>query len=291
MTHGSTGSGWSQLRQALEELDRLPAMPEMARRLLQIHANPYATVDELTATLALDPSLAAQLMRHARSPLFGWRGSIDTLDDAIIKVLGFHLTLNMALGIALSGSLRMQRDGSLGLDAFWIHALSCATLCHDLGRRMPAEIRPPAGLPYLCGLLHNFGLLLTGHLFPQLLQRIETAWDAIPGSSLTGVELEILGTTHAEIGAWLMEQWHLPPEVITTVREHHNDQYSGINALYPRLVRVANHLLGEVEVEEQELDSRLLESLSLTEREIEEVLAQLELHIADLESLAARLAA
>lgn len=231
------------IRKCVERIERLPTMPEMANRLLRLHNNPKATIEELTDIVQVDPSLTAQVLRYARSAFFGFRGKVDTLPQAITRVLGFDTVLNMALGLAASRTFRNPADGPLGLQAFWRHAAYSAALAQALanviGHRLPLQ----PGLAYLCGLLHNFGFLLAGHLFRAeffLLNRVVAANPQIP---VALIERRVLGIEHTQLGAMLMSAWNMPEPVIVACREHHDEFYAGQHAEYAQLMLCVDHLL------------------------------------------------
>lgn len=48
-----------------------------------------------------DPALAAQVVSWAASPYYASPGKIRSVEDAIVRVLGFDLVINLALGLAL----------------------------------------------------------------------------------------------------------------------------------------------------------------------------------------------
>ena len=240
------------IRRRIEQVYELPPMPVMARRVLQLRNNPDASIAELAGIVELDPSLAAQVLRYAVSPFYAYRGAISSIHDAITRVLGFDMVMNMALGLATGKSFRNPCDGPLGLHAFWRHAVYSATLVQALAKRMPRDSRPQPGMAYLAGLLHNFGFLLLGHLFAPEFKLLNKLMAAHPESPVTALEKCVLGMGqaqnllemgHAQIGAWLMQSWQMPDEIIVTLREHHNGQYDGEHAQFPHLVMLADHVL------------------------------------------------
>ena len=155
------------IKSRIARLKRLPPMPEMAQKIVQLNSDPNASVKDLVSVVELDPSLTAQVMRYSSSPFFGYRGKVDSVHTAVSRVLGYNMVMNLALGVTAARSFKMPRNVPLGLDAFWHHAIYSAAMVQALSSALPAEIRPPAGLAYLAGLLHNFGHLLLGHLFKQ----------------------------------------------------------------------------------------------------------------------------
>lgn len=221
----------------------LPAMPEMAHRLLRLRNNPKGTIADLAAIVETDPSLGAQVIRYATSAYFGYRGRVDSIDQAITRVLGFETVLNMALGIAAGKTFRIPRDGPIGLNAFWRHAIYSAALCQSLAGLAPRGLGLKRGMAYLAGLLHNIGFLLLGHLFKPEFYLLNKTLELNPDVPVTLIERRVLGIDHTQLGSTLMEAWGMPDEVVAAVREHHNELYRDDHAAYANLVMLADQLL------------------------------------------------
>lgn len=282
------------LRQQVLHLRELPAMPDTAQRLLLVKGRRDADVEELARIIDEDPSLAAQLLRYARLSAFGYGNRITSTQKAIAQVVGFDTALHMALGLSLGKTLRCPQYGPLGLYAFWQHALHSATLVQSICAHIPGAMRPSAGIAYLSGLLHNFGFLLLGHLQPREFTTLNNF--AMHGRSLPVLDLEthLLGIRHDELGAWLMQAWNLPEEILVAVREHHYADYDGQHAAYAKLVLLADRLLarhGMGDVLLTDLPPPVLSSLSLNEAQCTQALERVLEMTPELESMAAQMAA
>jgi HD-like signal output (HDOD) protein/prolyl-tRNA editing enzyme YbaK/EbsC (Cys-tRNA(Pro) deacylase) len=238
----------------LDKLQRLPAMPALAMKLLQQTMNPDCQVAALAETIELDPSVSTQILRYASSPYFGYRGRIDSVQDAITRVLGIEMVRNIALGIASSKAFDVPQNGPLGIKAYWKHALYSAVVAQSLAKKMnrPSLINPSKA--YLCGLLHNLGVLLVGHLFPQAFKLLNHEVARCPQSALHDIERDLviggdsqqfIRLGHDHIGGYLLERWRLPEEVIATAYFHHDENYVGDHQDYVRLIQLTNHLLAE----------------------------------------------
>lgn len=291
-----------EIRRKIERVYELPPMPEMARQVLELRQNPDADIADLAEIVELDPSLAAQVVRYASSPFYGYRGKINSIHDAITRVLGFDLVMNMALGLATGKSFSNLCDGPLGLKAFWRHAVYSAALAQAIVRKMPREKRPEMGMAYLAGLLHNFGFLLLGHLFPPEFKLLNKLVIAHPDSPVTALEKcvlgmgqaqEVLEMGHAQMGAWLMQSWKMPDEIVVTVREHHNPDYAGDHAVYAHLVLLTDHLLkrhGIGDAADGELPAASLNRVGVGEEQLAELTEDLIDNSGDLDSMARNLA-
>ncbi len=231
------------IRRQIQRMEQLPAMPEMAHELLILRNRDSATIRDLGNILDRDPSLTAQIIGYAHSSYFGYRGPLDTIEQAIARVLGFDTAINMALGIAAGKSFQTPRDGPLGLYAFWRHAIYSAALCQALAALLPRTLGIRRGTAYLAGLLHNLGFLLLGHRFKPEFFLLNKTVELNPDIPVTLIEKRLLGIDHCEMGAVLLASWGLPEEIIIAAQAHHNEQYSGRHAHYAHLVLLADQLL------------------------------------------------
>ncbi|RLT88548.1 MAG: HDOD domain-containing protein [Ketobacter sp. GenoA1] len=239
---------------ALDNLDRLPSIPVLAMQLLEQASSEQTTAAELASTIEMDPSVTAQVMRYAGSPYFGYRGNLDSVQDAITRVLGFELVSNIALAIASSKAFNVPQEGPLGMRAFWKHALYTAVLAQSLAKKInrPQTLNPPRA--YLCGLLHNIGVLLSGHLFPQEFRLLNHEMERYPQRSLSDIEQNLVITGdvqrfirlgHDHLGGYLLEKWRLPQAVSTCAYYHHDAEYVGEHAEYVMLIQLCNRLLAQ----------------------------------------------
>jgi HD-like signal output (HDOD) protein/prolyl-tRNA editing enzyme YbaK/EbsC (Cys-tRNA(Pro) deacylase) len=256
------------IKKRIQQLRELPAMPQLAIKLVELRADPNVNAEKLGKLVELDPSLAAQVIRYARSPFFSYQGKVDSIQTAISRVLGFEMVMNLALGIATARPFKIPVIGPLGLNAFWRHATYSAALVQALGRELPRSSRPPAGLSYLAGLLHNFGFLLLGHLFKREFCTLNNSISDNPNTPILEQERAVLGIEHGELGSWLLERWNMPEEVIVAVRHHHQEDYDGPHAVYPRLVLLADRMLkghGIGDAPTHDVPNHLLGTLGLQE--------------------------
>lgn len=157
----------ADMRQRIENTTQLPPMPSLAHKILQLNANPYAHAEDLAKLLEKDPSLTAQIVRYAQSPFFGYQSKVASVRQAISLVLGYDMVMNIALGFAVGRPFNIPMEGPLGLRDFWRHSIYSASLSQALCDFMPRGTPFQPGMAYLTGLLHNFGLLILGHLFPK----------------------------------------------------------------------------------------------------------------------------
>jgi HD-like signal output (HDOD) protein len=244
------------LKARLKSIYRLPPMPDMAVKILKLTTDKRSSVDSLAAVIEQDPSLAAQMVKEASSPLYGFKGQIQSVKEAVVRVLGFERVCQIAMAIAAARAFDVPAEGRLGLQQLWRHALHSAVLAQKLALQMSRQDLDPA-LVYLSALLHNFGLLLMGHMFRPDYLLLSSKADQEPETELASVEQhalgmggarELVGLGHGKLGAILLQQWNLPPEAVAVARHHQHPGYEGPHQDYIVLVQLANCLLKELQL-------------------------------------------
>jgi len=267
-----------RVKQRLEDTLGLPAFSQTTQKLLLLRSDPSADVDRLLSVIRVDPSLSAQVMSWAVSPYYAAPGRIESVDDAVIRVLGFDLVVNLALGVAMGKVMQIPGNSVRGATPFWLQSVTMATLAERLAKSMPAAIRPKPGLVYLSGLLNNFGYLLLAHLFPPQFSTLTRYIEANPHMPYELVEQQVLNLTREQVGAWLLESWSIPSEVCFAVRYQNHPEIEGDAAVYARLLHLANCLLrqkGLCDGPLIDLDPQLLEQLQLKSSTVDSCLSDL----------------
>ncbi|MFO7593842.1 MAG: HDOD domain-containing protein [Pseudomonadota bacterium] len=293
--HSGTGSSLDEravksMRRQVQTVEDLPAMPGLAHELIRIRNNPYAHASELAAVIEQDPSLSAQLLRYASV----YQGEIESVEQVIVRVLGMDAVLDIAFGLSLGRAFNNPKGGPLGLENFWRHSVYCAALTQALCNSMDYSRRPPAGTAYLAGLLHNFGILLLGHLFPAQFESLNKAVEREPQRNILELERESIGVAHTDLGMWLMQSWEMPTEIIEAVSGHHDPARSGDFSTYANLVYISNALLkrhGIGDAVSKDIPQDLCERFGLTEEQLEAALTTVMQGQGELEVMAARMAA
>lgn len=258
-----------RIRQRLSETVTIPPLSDTVQRIIVLRADPSHTLAELSAIVEEDPSLAAQIIRWANSPYFGMPSQIRSVKDAVIRVLGADLVINLALGLSLGKSLQIEHAG-IDIGAYWIQTIMCATVMEILVGTIPADRRPSPATAYLVGLFHNFGYLILAHVFPPHSVLVNRYLEVNAGTHHHSIEKHLLGVTREQINAWLMRDWDLPEDLCDALRHVH----TGTGSVYAQLCFVTCHLLHEQGMCEQPmlpLSSQILDDLHFSLEEAREV--------------------
>lgn len=283
-TAASVPTSLDGVMRKLQRVHQLPPMPETAVRIMHLTSDPESDVFQLAELIERDPSLAAQVMRYARSALFAYRGELSSVKDAVNIVLGFDRVAQLSMGISAAKAFNIPQDGPFGLTKFWQHALYNGVLSQALALLANPDLLVDDKQAYLSGLLHNFGLLLLGHLFPPEFKMLNRLRETNPDASLQEIEGQVFGMGgaqdimsigHAAVGASLLKMWGLPETSIIVASKHTQANYTGAHDVYVSLVQLSNYYLAQHGVGDEPITYEpgpLLEKLGIHEEQAEQLI-------------------
>ncbi|MBX3705605.1 MAG: HDOD domain-containing protein [Pseudomonadales bacterium] len=268
-----------RIRQRLDETLQIPPLPMNVRQIMELQADPDCELRDVVVVVESDPSLAARIVGWANSAFYSPRSPARGVGDAINRVLGIRTALNMALGISLSGSLRMPATQVAGAPPFWLEALLTASTLEALASASRLPGAPAPGDAYLVGLLANFGTLVIGHVFPQHYERICRLQEANRHLTHAHVDQHVLQLPREVIAAALLESWDLPLSVTEPIRFQLVPDYAGTSDMQLQFLRLARDLLaaeGLIEPPDRTLPVADPEALGVSDRGLATVMQRLQ---------------
>ncbi|MDO6444066.1 aminoacyl-tRNA deacylase and HDOD domain-containing protein [Marinobacter sp. 2_MG-2023] len=262
-----------RIQQRLEDTLELPPLPETAQRIIHLRVNPNAVMGDLVDIVESDPSLAAQVVSWASSSFYAAAGQVRSVHDAVSRVLGFDMVMNLAMGLSLGRTLKPPQDHPDGYVDYWQQAIWQAQSAGVLASMMPRGERPVFGLAYLAGLLHNFGYLLLAQVFPPHFKLVCRSLEVNSTIDSSVTEHYLLGITREQIAAQLMENWSMPEEVTLALRYQKHRGYKGDHWVYARLLWLGRQLLTERGIAlgaSESIGEEVFEELGLDRKQVEE---------------------
>jgi len=251
----------------LLEVQDLPTLPEVMTKILDAVEDEQSSADDLTHLLECDHAISARLLRLANSAFYGLRFPADSIQRAVV-VVGFDAIRHLALATSVFDAFSGREQFALDPQDFWMHSLGTAKTAQLLCKRH-CPVDSPEGV-FTAGLLHDIGkyllALVAKDTYRQVVQTAQAS-----GRLLRDVELEMLHTTHTEVGTWIADRWRLPDLLKDTIANlAHAATYSGRHKTEVAAVALANDLSRMAGIgcagdpADGPLDNALLESLGLT---------------------------
>ncbi|HEY1150155.1 MAG TPA: HDOD domain-containing protein [Pseudoduganella sp.] len=216
---------------------RLPAMPQILIKLIELLQADDAGMPELAALIAKDAGMTSKILAVANSSAYQRHNRTVGLEQALVS-LGTDMIKTLVISESVFQTFNnFPHSGSTDLRAFWKGSLTTAVIARDIARAMDY---PHVEEAYLAGLLHNVGRLALLSTAPKEYAYNFTARD---DEELCAVEQRTLEITHTEAGAWLIERWNLDSFLADSVLYHH-EPVTRLESAHPliRIVRLAHHL-------------------------------------------------
>lgn len=204
------------LRAVIGKLGVLPSAPGVYHELAALLGCADASVDAVAAVVERDVALCARVLQVASSSFFGSDRPLRSIAEAV-SCIGIEMLGGLALSSHALGLAGERLPAEFSLAELQRHSLAVARTARDLATTPEA-----AGDAFLAGLVHDIGAIIIAMALPEMHSEI-TLQLREPGATRSAIERRLLGTSHAEIGAYLLGLWGLPLAIIDAVAHHHDD--------------------------------------------------------------------
>ena len=199
------------MRELVGGVKDLPARPTVYFQLRSALANPSSSMRHVARVVERDAGITGRLLRSVNNAFFAPAQRITSVEQAVTH-LGTEMLTGLVLSLECFGNFEdtlaecslvpssLERKGFLA-------ATIASSLLTDRTQQQDA---------FLSALLHDSGLLLAAARKPKLVANaVELA--KADGISLATAERKLWGTSHAEIGAYLLGLWGLPYTIVEGV--------------------------------------------------------------------------
>jgi len=203
------------LRTIVGRIQRLPAVPAVYARLRAVMAQPDVSVQKIAAIIHEDPAIAAKVLQVANSAFFRLSRRVTRIDQAVGH-LGFNAVRTLVLSAEVFSVWRRDTaPPGLEPERLQQRAQRVAGAARVLSAGMPI-----ADDALLAGLFHNIGYWVLLQECPDELRRAH-ALARVESIPMHLAERKLIGTSHAEVGAYMLGLWGLPHAVVEAIAYQH----------------------------------------------------------------------
>jgi HD-like signal output (HDOD) protein/CheY-like chemotaxis protein len=244
----------------------LPSVPRLYNQLLEEFRSETASSLSVGNIISQDAAMTAKILQLVNSAFFGISEPISSPQRAV-TFLGMSSIRSLALGLQVFSEYQNQNNFPISVDVIWQHSLHVSNLAFIMARSLKLEDRE-CDDARVSGVLHDIGLLLSFQI-PGFFDHVKLMES---GQVFIESEIKYLGTSHAQMGGYLLGIWGLPNPIVEAVTFHH---FPGMQpASQPGLLtalHLANGLLNMYQNEndgnfDPYLDMKYLRMLGLAER-------------------------
>lgn len=211
--------GDKRLASLVSQIDTLPVLPQLHRDLLDMLERPGASEDEISELVSRDMGMASTVLKLVNSAFFGTSHRVIKPSEAV-GLLGLDVVRALVLGQNLFATFEQDRFPHFSFEGLWRHSLAVGGYARVICRHEKAG-EATAESAFIAGLLHDVGKLILCTVLPR-------EYDAVimtvrrDNRPVAEVERELLGVSHAEVGAYLMGLWGLGEDIVAAIAGHHD---------------------------------------------------------------------
>ncbi len=257
------------LTELVTGIETLPSAPALYQQVLEAAQAPESSLDTIGQTIASDLSMTAKVLQLVHSAFFGLQRHISNPTQAV-DLLGLDTMQTLVLTAQIFSYADAATMGRLSLEGLWEHSMAIGICAKCIAQAEGCD-QQLLDDTFAAGWLHDVGALVLATHLPELCPRVQAlaltddkpTWEA---------ERAILGTTHAEIGAYLMGLWGLSDPIVEALTYHHHPTACPTQTFRPlTAVHVADALVDELDActagcHASRLDDAYLEALQLRAR-------------------------
>ena len=257
------------LRQIIGTITELPSWESAYAALSAALRNPATPIADVVEIIQQDVAMSAKILQLVNNGFFGLPQKAGTVAHAV-NYLGLDKIRTLAL---YSETFRIFVPDARIPDSFGRttqrHSQRTAIIAGALP--LPKEVREAT---FVAGLLHDVGELVLASTMPDTFCAVLAKMND-QGCTQTEAEEELLGISHAEIGAYLLGLWGINDMVVEAVAHHHRPTRVTHTALdCSGAVYLANLLAEELDIHPNDPQGEELRTADRRELETLGVLQQ-----------------
>jgi len=187
----------------------IPAQPEVLVNLSSLLLDDSLDLAAVSALISTDMALAAAVLKAVNSSLYGLRGRVQSVQQAIT-----HIGTREVASVTFAMGLKAVFPPAPELDPLWERASVRGLLMGRIGAALGVDpwAAHSAGLFEECG-----KAVLFRHASDRYRLLLAAAAD---DEELLMLENDAFGVSHDALGAALCESWGLAPAAVASVRFH-----------------------------------------------------------------------
>lgn len=230
-------------RHFIEKFTDNHPLPHIISTVTRLINDPESTMKDLEDVIKMDPILVSRLLRLVNSPYYGLVQSVDSIGRAV-AFLGMKNLHNLVVTDALKNIFSgPEVDPAFSKKKLWMHCAAVAILSKMIAERIFGINGDDA---FLCGILHDFGLLVEEQLYQEDFHAICASSGST--SNLLKLEQQAFATDHCLISYYMTLDWKMPLGIQQAIRDHHllNDDIKPSSLT--GIIQIAEYISGQMDM-------------------------------------------
>lgn len=193
----------------------IPPLPAAVSRLVAEVNSAEPDIGRLAKLISSSPGLAAKVIKTVNSAFYGLRVPVDNVKRAV-TLMGLEQVRSLSLAFATLDALPIPATEYFSHDIFWTDSLFRATMARSMARKGFGDQLEQV---FTISLLSDLAIPVlldswSDYYLPVFAERLSS------GRRLADIEREHFNWDHAQAGAWILQGWGFPDELVCCLACH-----------------------------------------------------------------------
>jgi putative nucleotidyltransferase with HDIG domain len=213
-----------EIRKVVIEIKRLPSLPTIYSELLHLLNDEDSSIIKAGKLISQDIAMTAKVLALVNSAFFGLCRRVYSVEEAAIYI-GMDPLKSLVLSYQAFSALTVEGIPAHYIEELWKHSVTVASFARCIASSETND-KNEINMAFTAGMLHDIGRLI---LMDNLRERYRRYLECLSHDDIPEIKLErlIFGTTHQEVGAFLLRKWGLPNSIVDPVLFHHDPHKCG----------------------------------------------------------------
>lgn len=204
-----------EIRRVVGTVSELPSLSSTYTSLIRAVEDPDTSISQVAEIIEADVAMSAKVLQLANSAFFGLSQTVTNLSSAA-TYLGMATIKNLVL---ISEAFRVFVPDRRIPESVCVSMQQHSRLTTAIVGVLPLD-RGVRDITTVAAMLHDIGRLFLASTMPDKFCAALSLADDRKCKPFEA-EQELLGTSHAEIGAYLLGLWGIPNLAIEAIAHHH----------------------------------------------------------------------
>jgi len=206
------------IKRIISQTETLPSLPEVYTEVISELQSSDPSVRKVGEIISTDMAMTAKILQVVNSAFFGLVRKINNPKEAVM-LLGTETIKALVLSVKIFSQFNQKNFAWFNFDELFNHSMSVSMFAQTISRQEHLD-QTLVNNALMAGMFHDLGKLILVTNFQAPYQKLLTEARQTK-QNLWDLENSLFGTSHAEIGAYLMGLWGLEYPVIEAIAYHH----------------------------------------------------------------------
>ena len=205
------------LTRLVTSIHSLPSRPKLFNKLIEEVYSDEPNLKVISEIISNEPSMSAKALQLVNSAFFGLANKVTDINQAV-RLLGINTITALVYSSQIFSEFEKSEYLPASIRNIWDHSIYVSQFARQFADEFGLSKQQQENAQ-VSGLLHDIGKLL-GLKIPMYYEEFISA----QGNLSVEDEYKLFGTSHAELGAYLLGIWGLPIPIVENVMLYHNPQ-------------------------------------------------------------------